>query len=44
MRIYGLNANCYVIKPVDLEHFMRVVKTIEEFWLTIVRLLPERDG
>ena len=43
-KAYGLNANCYVTKPVDLEDFMRVVKSIEDFWLTIVRLPPERDG
>ncbi len=44
LKAYGLNANCYVTKPMDLEDFMRVVKSIEEFWLTIVRLPPERDG
>jgi CheY-like chemotaxis protein len=37
---YDLYANCYVIKPVDLEKFMEVVKTIEDFWLTVVRLPP----
>ena len=38
LRAYHLNANCYITKPVDLEQFMKVVKTIEDFWLTIVRL------
>ena len=37
-RAYHLNANCYISKPVDLDHFMRVVRTIEDFWLTIVKL------
>jgi CheY-like chemotaxis protein len=37
---YNLHANCYVNKPVDLEHFMTVVQSIEAFWLTIVRLPP----
>jgi CheY-like chemotaxis protein len=37
-RAYGLNANCYISKPVDLEQFLRVVKNIKDFWLTIVRL------
>jgi CheY-like chemotaxis protein len=37
-RAYHLNANCYIAKPVDLDQFMRVVKTIEDFWLTVVRL------
>ncbi len=38
IRSYNLYANCYVTKPVDLEQFMRVVRSIEEFWLTIVKL------
>ena len=37
LRAYHLNANCYITKPVDLEQFMKVVKTIEDFWLTIVK-------
>lgn len=39
---YDLHANCYITKPVDLDQFLKVVKSIEEFWLTIVKL-PE-DG
>ena len=35
---YRLQANAYVTKPVDLEQFLKVVQTIEEFWLEIVRL------
>lgn len=35
---YNLHANCYITKPVDLNQFMEVVKTIEDFWLTIVKL------
>ena len=38
LRAYHLNANCYITKPVDLEQFMKVVQTIEDFWLTIVKL------
>jgi CheY-like chemotaxis protein len=38
---YDLHANCYITKPVDLNQFMEVVKTIEDFWLTIVRLPPD---
>jgi two-component system response regulator len=41
LRAYHLNANCYITKPVDLEQFMKVVKTIEDFWLTIVKLPSE---
>jgi two-component system, chemotaxis family, response regulator Rcp1 len=35
---YDLHANCYISKPVDLEHFLEVVKGIEAFWLRTVRL------
>ena len=41
LKAYGLNANCYVTKPVDLDDFMSAVKSIEEFWSTIVKLPPE---
>jgi chemotaxis family two-component system response regulator Rcp1 len=40
-RAYELHANCYITKPVDLEQFIRVVHSIEDFWLTIVRLPSE---
>jgi len=35
---YAAHANCYVTKPVGFEQFMRVVRSIEEFWLTVSRL------
>ena len=38
LRSYELQANCYITKPVGLEQFMTVVKSIEDFWLTIVTL------
>jgi CheY-like chemotaxis protein len=41
LRTYDLHANCYISKPVDLDQFMKVVRSIEEFWLTIVKLPPE---
>ena len=41
LRTHDLHANCYVTKPVDLDQFIKVVKSIEEFWLTIVRLPSE---
>jgi CheY-like chemotaxis protein len=41
LRSYQLHANCYVTKPVDLDQFMTVVRSIEDFWFTIVRL-PSR--
>ncbi len=42
LKSYNLHANCYVTKPIDFAQFLKVIKTIEEFWLTIVRL--PRDG
>lgn len=38
LRSYDLHANCYVTKPVDLDQFITVVRSIEDFWLTIVKL------
>ncbi len=35
---YELHANCYITKPVDLAQFLTVVKQIDDFWLTVVRL------
>ena len=41
LETYDLHANCYITKPVNLDQFSAVVKAIEEFWFTIVRLPPE---
>ena len=41
LKAYDLNANCYVTKPVKLDSFIQVVKSIETFWMTIVELPPE---
>ena len=38
LRTYDLHANCYVTKPVDLDQFITIVRSIEDFWLTIVKL------
>lgn len=38
---YSLHANCYIPKPLNLDQFTRVVRAIEDFWLTIVKLPPE---
>jgi CheY-like chemotaxis protein len=40
---YDLHANCYITKPVDLVQFENVVRSMEEFWLTIVKL-PKGDA
>lgn len=41
LRSYNLHANCYITKPVDLEQFLRVVKSVDEFWFTVVKLPPD---
>ncbi len=38
LKTYNLHANCYVTKPVDLDQFIKVVKSLEDFWLAIVKL------
>lgn len=38
VKSYTLHANCYISKPIDLDQFMKVIKAIEDFWLTIVKL------
>ncbi|WDT74030.1 MAG: response regulator [Candidatus Manganitrophus sp.] len=38
LKSYDLHANCYVTKPVDFEQFITVVKSVEDFWLTVVKL------
>jgi len=38
LKAYDLHANCYITKPVDLDQFVRVVHSIEDFWLAIVKL------
>jgi len=39
--VYDLHANCYIVKPVDLDQFMQVIRTIEGFWLEVVKLPPD---
>jgi CheY-like chemotaxis protein len=38
IKAYNLHVNCYITKPVGLTQFVKVVKSIEDFWLTIVKL------
>lgn len=38
IKAYDLHANCYITKPVDLHQFIKVIQTIDSFWLTIVKL------
>jgi len=38
VRMYNQHANCYITKPIDFDQFIEVIKSIENFWLTIVKL------
>ncbi len=40
LKAYELHANCYITKPVDLDQFLKVVRSIDEFWFTVVTLPP----
>jgi two-component system, chemotaxis family, response regulator Rcp1 len=41
LKTYDMHANCYITKPVDLEKFVTVAKSIEHFWVSIVKLPPK---
>ena len=41
LRSYDLHANCYVTKPVEFDSFLKIVESIDDFWLSIVRLPKE---
>ncbi|MDM8538235.1 response regulator, partial [Desulfobacterales bacterium HSG17] len=43
LKTYNLHANCYISKPVDLDSFLNVITSIENFWLKIVKLPPKED-
>jgi chemotaxis family two-component system response regulator Rcp1 len=40
LKSYNLHANCYITKPMNLDQFLRVVRSIQDFWLSIVVLPP----
>ena len=42
LKSYNLHANCYITKPIDLEQFVQVVKSVNDFWLSIVKLPTNR--
>jgi chemotaxis family two-component system response regulator Rcp1 len=44
VRTYGLHANAYVVKPIDLDQFVAVVRGINDFWFTIVKLPPKAES
>ncbi len=43
LKSYNLHANCFINKPVDLTQFFNIVKSIEDFWLTVVKLPEEKE-
>jgi two-component system, chemotaxis family, response regulator Rcp1 len=43
LKAYDLHANCYISKPVDIDQFMTVVRAIEDFWLTVVKIPPRGE-
>ena len=43
IKSYNLHANCFIVKPIDFQQFIDVVKSIEDFWLTIVKLPPDEE-
>jgi len=44
MKSYSLYANCYITKPIDLDEFIKVIRSIEDFWFSIVKLPPKSNG
>jgi CheY-like chemotaxis protein len=38
LKSYNLHANCYITKPIDLDQFVKVVESLEDFWFSIVKL------
>jgi two-component system response regulator len=44
IKSYNLYANCYITKPIDLNQFIKVVKSIEDFWFSVVKLPPKTEA
>lgn len=43
IKSYNLHANCYISKPIDLNEFIKVIKSIEDFWFSTVKLPPKYE-
>ncbi len=41
LRSYNSHANCYITKPIDMAQFYKIIASIEDFWLTVVKLPPQ---
>jgi CheY-like chemotaxis protein len=44
LKSYNLHANCYITKPIDLHQFIKVIKSIEDFWFSVVKLPSRSEG
>jgi two-component system response regulator len=44
LKVYGLYANCYIVKPLDFNNFVKVVQSIRHFWFSVVTLPSEVDS
>ena len=43
LKTYQLHANCFITKPVDINQFIKVVKSVSNFWFSIVKLPPDGE-
>ena len=43
LKSYNLHANCYVVKPVEFDSFVKAVQSIQQFWFSIVSLPPDKE-
>jgi two-component system, chemotaxis family, response regulator Rcp1 len=43
LRSYNLHANCYVVKPVEFDSFVKAIQSIQHFWFSIVALPPDKE-
>jgi chemotaxis family two-component system response regulator Rcp1 len=43
-KTYDLHANCYITKPLDFDQFMHVVRSVEDFWLSVVKFPPAQSA
>lgn len=39
--VYEANANCYLVKPIDMSEFLNIIRSLDQFWLSVVRLPSE---
>ena len=44
LKTYNLHVNCFITKPIDFEQFLKVIHSIEDFWLTVVKLPPNNES